>query len=154
MELYLPKNFQAQDAPEILKRARPVLDLPPDAELRVENVRKTSRGTRIDFSYTHAVKIENQELCEDKGIRVDISSHGDLRFNSRGNLVTYNVKPTDPGQVRAISDHLSKMVARGQVYVAKPGEHIDLEALRAQGKSWYLEEDAQGNRKLKRAWIS
>ncbi len=49
MELLLPKNFKAQDAPEVLKRARPVLDLPPDAELRVENVRTTSRGTRIDF---------------------------------------------------------------------------------------------------------
>jgi hypothetical protein len=154
MELLLPKNFKAQDAPEVLKRARPVLDLPPDAEMRVENVRKTSRGTRIDFSYTHAVKIENQELCDAQGIRVDVSSHGDLRFNSRGNLVTYNVKPTDPGQVRAISDHLSKMVAKGQVYVAKPGERIDPEFLREQGKAWYVEQDAQGNRKLKRAWIS
>lgn len=154
MELELPKNFQAQDAPEVLKRARLVLDLPPDAELRVENVRKTSRGTRIDFSYTHAVKIKNRELCGPKGICVDVSSHGDLRFNSRGNLVKFNVIPTDPTQVRALSDHLSKMVERGQVYVAKRGEQVDPEQLREQGKAWYVEEDAKGNRRLKRAWIA
>lgn len=154
MELVLPKNFQAQDAPDVLKRARPVLDLPPDAELRVENVRKTSRGTRIDFSYTHAVRIENRELCGPKGICVDVSSHGDLRFNARGNLIKFNLAPTDSTQVRALSDHLSKMVAGGQVYVAKRGEQVDTEQLREQGKAWYVEEDAKGNRKLKRAWIS
>lgn len=154
MELELPKNFQAQDAPEVLKRARPVLDLPPDAELRVENVRKTSRGTRIDFSYTHAIEIENRELCGPKGICVDVSSHGDLRFNSRGSLIKFNVVPTDLAQVRALTDHLSKMVAGGKVYVARRGEQVDPEQLREQGKAWYVEEDARGNRKLKRAWIS
>ncbi|MCC7162569.1 MAG: hypothetical protein IT331_08750 [Anaerolineae bacterium] len=154
MELSLPENFQVQDAPQVLERARPALDLPPDAQVRVENVRKTSRGTRITFSYTHAVKIENQELCDAQDICVEVSSYGDLRFNARGILVTCNVKPTEPEQVRAISDHLNKLVAGGHVYVAKRGEHVDLEQLREQGKSWYLEEDAQGNRKLKRAWIA
>ncbi len=154
MELALPKNFKQDDAPQVLNQARPILELPPDAQLRVENVTKNARGTRIDFSYTHAVKLDDNALRDVTGVRVDVSSHGDLKFNARGNLVSYDVAPDDQRQLRAIRDHLSKLVANGQVYIAKRGEKIDPEKLRQQGKAWYVEQDAQGNKHLKRAWIS
>lgn len=154
MELALPKNFQEDDAPQIIEQARPMLDLPNDAQVHVETVSHNARGTRIDFSYTHSVQLDDEDLGQVTGIRVDVSSHGDLFFGPRGQLVTYNVEPADPRQLRAISDHLSKMVANGEVYIAKPGEQVDTDQLRRQGKSWYLQEDAQGNKHLKRAWIS
>ncbi len=154
MDITLPKNFEAADAPDVLRRARPVLNLPPDATLTVEEVRKTSRGTCIDFSYTHPVKLEDEALEDVADIRVDVSSQGVLRFNSRGCLVKYNVKPADPRKLRAIQDHLHKLVTGDKVYIAKRGERIDPEILRQQGKSWYVEEDAQGVRHLKRAWIA
>lgn len=154
MDILLPKNFDKQDAPQILDQARPILELPPDAELRVENVAKNARGTRIDFSYTQSVTLDDDMLRDVTGIRVDVSSHGDLKFNARGNLVSYKVEPADPRQLRAITDHLSKLVENGQVYVAEPGECIDLEQLRKQGKAWYVQADEQGKKHLKRAWIS
>lgn len=154
MELVLPQDFEQADAPRVLNQARSMLALPPDAELRVENVRQSSRGTRIDFSYTHAVKLEDDTLREAAGICVDVSSHGDLKFNARGNLVSYEVEPADPRQLRAITDHLAKLVASDQVYFAEPGEEIDFEHLRRQGKAWYVQEDAHGNKHLKRAWIA
>lgn len=154
MEIALPKNFQEDDAPQIVEQARSVLDLPNDAQVHVENVTRTPRGTRIVFSYTHAVQLDDNELREAVGIRVDVSSHGDLMFNPRGRLVTYKVEPADPRELRAISDHLSKLVANGEVYVAKPGEQVDPDQLRRQGKSWVLEQDAGGIKRLKRAWIS
>ncbi len=155
MELVvLSTDFQIDDAPRVLEQARPVLKLPPDAKLRVENVSKTTRGTRIEFSYMHTVALDDGDLSVVAGVRVDVSAHGELRFNSRGTLISYHVEPADPRQLRAMSDHLSKLVANGQVYVAKPGERIDPEQLRQQGKAWYVEQDAQGNKHLKRAWIS
>jgi hypothetical protein len=154
MHLVLPKNFDPADAPRVLDEARAILDLPSDAKLRVENVTKNSRGTRIEFSYTHAVVLDDDNLRDAAGVRVDVSSHGGLKFNARGALVSCNVEPADPRQLRAISDHLSKLVANGQVYVAKPGERVDPEQLRRQGKDWYVQQDAQGQKFLKRAWIS
>lgn len=154
MELALPKNFQEDDAPRVLNQARPILELPPDAELRVEHVTKSARGTRIDFSYTRTVELDDDTLREVSGLRIDVSSHGDLRFNARGSLVTYNIEPTDSRQLRAISNHLSKLVANGQVYFAERGERVDPEQLRQQGKSWYVQEDSEGNKHLKRAYIS
>ncbi|HZQ07459.1 MAG TPA: hypothetical protein VFD70_12840 [Anaerolineae bacterium] len=153
MDVTLPHNFDEADAPEVLEEARPVLDLPSDAQLRVENVRKTSRGTDIEFTYTSYVEIDDGELRAVAGVRVQVSAHGDLRFDSKGELVAHEVEPPDP-QVRAIRDQLAKLIASGQVYVAKPGEKVDPDKLRAMGKSWYVEEDEDGNKHLRRAWIS
>ena len=153
MELVLPSDFQKDDAPRVLEQARPVLKLPPDANVRVESVTQTARTTRIEFSYTHSVKLDDDQSAV-SGIRVDVNAHGALKFNARGILISYHVEPADPRQLRAMSDHLSKLVANGQVYVAKRGERIDPEQLRRQGKAWYVQEDAQGNKHLKRAWIS
>lgn len=154
MELALPKNFQEDDAPKVIEQARPILDLPNDAQVHVDTVSHTVRGTRIDFSYTHSVQLDDEDLGQVMGARVDVNSHGDLVFNSNGRLTNYNVEPADPRQLRAISDHVSKMVANGEVYIAKPDEQIDPDQLRRQGKSWYLQQDEHGNKHLKRAWVS
>lgn len=154
MDLTLPSNFDEADAIHVLDQARPLLDLPPDATFRVENVTRNARGARIDFSYTLAVVLDDDDLQDVAGIRVDVSAHGQLKFNARGILVSHQVEPADPRQLRAITDHLSKLVANGQVYIAKPGERIDPDQLRQQGKDWYVQQDAQGKKYLKRAWIS
>lgn len=154
MELVLPQDFQQQDAPQVLDEARPMLDLPPNTELRVDSVTRTTRGTRIAFSYTQAVQLDDDNLQGAAGVCVEVSAHGELKFNARGTLVTYNVEPADPRQLQAITANVSKLVENGEVYVAKPGEKVDPDKLRQQGKSWYVQEDEDGNKRLKRAWIS
>lgn len=154
MELALPKNFHTDDAPDVLDRARPLLDLPANAELRVEDVTKDSQGTRIGFSCTYPVELDDIELHNVTGICVDVNSHGDLCFDAHGCLLTYTIEPADPHQLRAFRDHLTKLLANGQVYVAQPGEEVDAEELRRRGMAWYVEQDAQGTKHLKRAWIS
>ena len=154
MEIVLPKNFEAEDAPEILQKARPVLELPPEAHLRVEHVARSKRGTRIDFSYTACVSLDEKELQEIDGVQVEVTSRGDLQFNAHGSLISYEVQPADPDQVRAIRDHVGKLIANGQIYFAQQGEDVDPATLRAQGKDWYITQDEHGNRHLCRAWIS
>lgn len=154
MEIELPKDFDASDAPKVLDDARPVLELPPDAKLRVENVTQSTRGVRIDFTYTASVTLDDGELREVAGVRVEVSSRGELKFDARGTLVSHDVEPADPRQLRAISDHVSKLVANGQIYVASEGEQVDPDKLRAQGKDWYIVQDEHGNKRLRRALIS
>lgn len=154
MNIRLPKDFNADDAPRVLAQARPVLELPPDAQLRVDKVIQSPRGTQIDFSYTTSVELDDDTLQEVAGVRVDVSSRGDLRFNANGALVDYAVAPADPRQLRAISDHVAKLIENGELYIAKPGERVDVDRLRALGKSWYLEQDDKGAKRLKRAWIA
>jgi hypothetical protein len=154
MDLKLPQDFDEQDALNVVDQARPMLSLPPDAKIQVEDVKQSARGTRIVFSYTASVELRQETPDAVTGVYVSISAHGDLRFDSKGALVTAEVEPADPNQLRAISDNLAKLVASDQVYIAKPGEKIDPDKLRAQGKAWYVEQDADGKKYLKRAWIS
>ncbi|MDL1896273.1 hypothetical protein FBQ82_08380 [Anaerolineae bacterium CFX7] len=154
MDIVLPKDFEAQDAPQVLAQARPVLELPPNANPRVENVAQTKRGTRIDFSYTACILLDNELSAEVAGAQVPVTSYGDLQFNTRGALVAYEVQPADPRQVRAIRDHVSKLIANDRIYFAAQGEKVDPEKLRAQGKDWYVMQDERGNKQLCRVWIS
>ncbi len=154
MEIVLPKNFEEEDAPRVLELASPVLELPPDANPRVENVAQTKRGTRIDFSYTACILLDKEISEEVAGAQVPVTSHGDLQFNARGALVAYEVQPADPRQVRAIRDHVSKLVANDRIYIAAQGEAVDPQKLRAQGKDWYITQDERGNKQLCRAWMS
>ncbi len=154
MNIVLPENFETEDAPQVLDEARPVLDLPPDAKLHVDNVARTKRGTRIDFTYTMSVPLENGELREMSDVHVEVSSRGDLKFNSHGSLVAYQVEPADQRQLRAIRDNVNKLLASGQIYVAEEGEQVDPDKLRAQGKAWYIIRDEHGNKLLCRAWMS
>lgn len=153
-QLVLPDDLNEASAAEILNRARDILALPPDATLRVENIIQTQRGTRILFSYTSSVELGGEELREAAGVRVEVRSRGDLRFNRKGDLVRYEVQPADPRQIKAIRDNLSKLLANDQVYVARPGEKVDPAQLAARGKVWYVEEDEAGNKVLRRAFIS
>jgi hypothetical protein len=153
MDIVLPKDFAAEDAAQILDEARDILDLPPDSELHVENVAQTQHGTRIDFAYTVAVALDAVDLGEIAGLRVEVSAHGDLKFDAHGALIACEIEPADPRQLRALSDHLSKLVANGQIYIAQAGEEIDPAKLHAQGKEWYIIQDEHGNKCLRRAWI-
>lgn len=154
MKLNLPENFQAEDAPEILDEARAVLALPPEAQLHVENVAQTKRGTRIDFTYTMSVPLENGQVYEMTDVHVEVSSRGDLKFNSHGALVAYELEPADPNQLRAMRDHVHKLIENGQIYVAQEGETVDPEQLRARGQDWYIIRDEHGNKRLCRAWMA
>ncbi len=154
MALELPENFQADDAPAVLDRARSILDLPPDARLHVDDVVQSGRETRIVFSYTVCVELKDLPLPEVADVEVEVTAHGDLRFNAKGNLVACELEPADPRQLRAIRDHIAKLVRSGQVYFAEPGEEVDPERLRKLGKPWYVEQDPDGKKRLVRAWIA
>jgi hypothetical protein len=53
-----------------------------------------------------------------------------------------------------VKDQVKKLAAADQIYAAAPGEEIDTDALRAKRKPWYVETDAQGRRRLKRAYMA
>ena len=80
MDILLPNDFEREDAPKVLDNARPILELPPDAKLRVENVTQTTRGTRIDFSYTRAITLDDDSLDDVAGIKVDRADDGAERL--------------------------------------------------------------------------
>lgn len=153
-KIILPKDLDEDVARAVLDRARDALDIPTDAEIRIENVVRTERSTRIYFTYTTSVELHDANLEAIGGVRVNVTSRGDLRFNSKGILIKYEIEPVESDQLRAVRENLRRLVAANQIYVAAPGEAIDPERLLAEGKAWYVEQDAHGKKLLRRASIS
>ena len=154
MDLKLPRDFTPAQADAVVERAKPALDLPEDATLRVEQVKQTRRATEIEFTCVVPTSLETQAADKPLRVCVDVNGKGCVKFDATGNLVSAEVKPLDPHQLDAIRDHVSKLVANDQVYVAAPGEKVDVQELRAQGKPWYVQDDEAGRPRLKRAYIA
>lgn len=153
-KVVLPKDSNERDAAAVLDRARETLEIPPNAEIRVENVVRSARGTRVYFTYTTTVELHGEQLEAIGGVRVNVTARGDVRFNSKGTLIKYEIESADSNQLRAVRENLQRLVANDQIYVAAPGEAIDPERLLAEGKVWYVEQDAEGKKLLRRASIS
>jgi hypothetical protein len=154
MSVQLPQDFQAAQADAVLEAARPALNLPRDVPLRVDAVTQTPRKTEIHFSCTLPVQLTPKGLGDAAGIQVDVSANGSLEFDQRGELVDAQVAPTDPHALDAVRDQVNRLVANDQIYFAAPDEKINPDQLRTQGKPWYVQTDAQGRRRLKRAYIA
>ena len=154
MDLKLPRDFDPARADEILQRVRPALDLPDDTQLRAERVNHTAQGTEIQFSASVPMRLDAPTAKAGGRLIVDIHRRGVIQFDANGNLTRANVEPPDQRQVAALQDNVQKLVAANQVYFAKPGEAIDPDKLRAQGKSWYTQQDERGYLRLERAYIA
>ncbi len=154
MELRLPRDFDPARAGEILDRARPQLNLPPDARLEVTQVKTRSRGTQIQFTAQSPTPLSGPNLGPAEGVTVEVNGHGALEFDKQGRLVKASYSPDDPHQLDAVRANLANLAATNQIYVALAGEQVNPDVLRQQGKSWYVEQDADGRRRLKRAFIA
>lgn len=152
MGLVLPLDFQEEDAPQILEQARALLDLPLEADLHVETVARTRRGTRIEFSCIRTVELDAGPVIH--CVYVEVTGRGRLRFDARGSLVASHVEPPDENQLHTLRVQLERLVESGQIYVAAPGEQVEIGELRARGQSWYVESGPDGKQYLRRAWIA
>lgn len=150
----MPKDINPANAGEILDSMRKTLGLPPDAKLQAKGVSQTARGTKISFTYVSSIPLEGESLGDVAGVRVDVSGEGSVTIDSNGKITNQKIESSDPRQLKAIRDNVTKLVANGEVYVPKPGEVVDREWLRTHGKTWYVEQNESGERRLRRAQIA
>ncbi len=143
----------ARDA-GFIERVRAALDLPPDAPLEFVDVTQNAQGARtVEYSATQ-IKLDGAEFGVANGVTIDEPAAVSLQFDARGALVSSQVTPVDERHLQLVKDQVRKLAAADQVYRAAPGEAIDSDALRAQRKPWYVEKDAQGRKRLKRAYMA
>jgi hypothetical protein len=151
--LRLTEPDAARDA-GFIERVRTALGLPPDAPLEFESVTQNAQGARtVEYSATQ-IKLDGAEFGAANGVTMDERAAVSLQFDARGALVSSQVTPVDERHLQLVKDQVRKLAAADQIYLAAPGEAINPDALRAQRKPWYVETDAQGRKRLKRAYMA
>lgn len=152
-KLRLAELDAARD-PGFVERVRGALNLPPTAQLELQSATQTAQGEHaVEYSATQ-MKLEGAEFGAANGVTVDERASVSLRFDARGALVSSQLEPIDEQHLRLVKDQVRKLAAADQIYLAAPGESIDVDALRARRKPWYVETDAQGRKRLKRAFMA
>lgn len=152
-ELRLTEPHAARD-PDFIERVKAALSLPQDAQLELQAATQNAQGERaIEYSATQ-MKLEGAEFGAANGVSVDERAVVSLQFDARGALVAFQINPMDERHLKLVKDQVRKLAVADEIYLAAPGEAIDPDALRAKRKPWYVATDAQGRKRLKRAYMA
>lgn len=144
----------ARDA-AFLERVKAALGLRPGSQLELQSATQDKQGKRtIEYTVTQPVTIQGKEFGAADGVVVDERMIASLRFDARGALVSSKLSPIDARHLQLVKDQIRKLAQVDEIYLAQPNQKIDTDALRAQRKPWYVEVDAQGRKRLKRAYIA
>jgi len=143
----------ARDA-GFIERVKNALGLLPDARLELQSATQNAQGERaVEYSAAQ-IKLQGAEFGAADGVTVDERAIVSLHFDMRGALVSSQITPVDERHLRLVKDQVKKLAAADEIYLAAPGEEIDIDALRAKRKPWYVETDEQGRKHLKRAYMA
>lgn len=137
-----------------IEQVKAALHLPADAHAQVKNLAREADGVVVEYDITLPIQIIGTELGIADGVTVDERVTARLRFDSTGTCVSAQLTPLDEQRLRAVKDHLKKLATMNAIYVAAPNETIDPDALRARRQAWYIQTDAQGHKRLRRAFIA
>ena len=152
-ELRLAEPNAARD-PSFIESTKAALDLPATAQLELQSATRTAQSEHtVEYSASQ-MKLVGAEFGAANGVTIDERAKVALRFDARGALVSSQIEPIDEQHLRWVKDQVRKLAAAEQIHLAAPGEAIDVDALRAQRKPWYVETDAQGSKRLKRAYVA
>ena len=153
VELRLTGADAARD-PGFIENAKAALNLPATAQLELQSATQIAPGERVVEYSASQLKLRGAEFGAADGVTVDERAMVSLRFDARGALVSSQIEPIDEQHLRWVKDQVKKLAAAEQIYLATPGESINVDALRARRKPWYVETDAQGSKRLKRAYMA
>ncbi len=152
-ELHLTQEEMARDA-SFIERVKAVLDLPKDAQVQFKSLTRDADGLLVEYDITLPIRLVGAEFGVANGVTVDEHLTARLRFNARGARVSTQITPLDEQRVRLMKDNVRKLVMTNAIYLAAPNEKIDPDLLRARHQAWYIQTDAQGHKRLRRAFIA
>lgn len=147
----LPETRVGEDLPSGIRKWIPV----PKTEFQLVAEKKQRNQTRLLYYIApRRITFTGESLREANGAQVVLANAITLQVNPDGVIITSHYHQVDRAQERRVRDHVAKLVARQRVYVPSPGAAVDLRELIAQRKPYYLEYDAQGNKRIRRAFIA
>lgn len=147
-------DLDAARADAFIARVKRALALPADAHVRLKQIARANDGATVEYDITLPIRIEGSEFGAANGVTVDEHITARFSFDARGVRVSTEITQPDEQRLRALKDNVRKLAAQNAIYLAAPNESINSDALRAQRKAWYIQTDAQGYRRLRRAFIA
>ncbi len=147
-ELRFVMNANSPVEPDFLAGVGKLLRLPRQAQLQLAGVHAEPEGAcSIEYRVVVPVRLEGPEYGIADGATVDEQSSVRLSFDVRGKLLSSHFNGIDDRRVALVRDQVKKLAAQGQIASTRPEAS-------SQAKPWYIEQDPQGIKRLKRAQMA
>ncbi|MBI3741865.1 MAG: hypothetical protein HY257_08940 [Chloroflexi bacterium] len=111
-------------------------------------------GSRVlDFRKERQFQMMDDALGDARGVVVDVADSVTVLVDENDKVVTSHAQIADEEHESRIQDHVAKLIARKRVFVSDESE-IDPNELIERRQPYYIAPDAQGNKRLHRAFVA
>jgi hypothetical protein len=140
--------------PELPSSVRQVLKV-SKREFRLVSEEKKRDQTRVlHYTAPRQIELKGKTLGVASGAVVTVTDAVAVQIDPDGKVVSAHHHKVDRAQEKRIHDHVAKLVERNRVYAAKEGEAIDPDALIDRKQPYYIDYDARGRKRIRRAFIA
>src|SRR5581483_8283957 len=148
-------SLEAQRAetlpPDELQRA---LKLRPEEMIFSRELSPTPDERVVQYRAQRYIPLKGKQFGPANGALVPVQGGLTLNVDNTGNVAFSGFYRPGTDDVRAIRDHVEKLAKRDRIYDACPGDEAEITHLITRGQPYYIAYDAQGNKILRRAYIS
>lgn len=148
-ELRLIGNADSARDANFIERVVAALNLPSDMSLEFRRAIPAAHGgTRVEYSAVESIVVQDADLGIANGVTVDERASVELLFDANGAFLSHQLKLSDERHLELVKDNIRKLAAADEIALTAQ-DRLDIKR-----KSWYIETDAQGRKRLKRAHFS
>lgn len=143
----------AEAGGEIPSQVRQALKL-PKREFVLTREQASRQGRVLHYTAPRVMELRGADMGVARGAMVTVTDAVAVQVDPAGRVVSSQAHKVDRVQARRIRDHVAKLVERGRVYAATPGENIDPQLLIERKQPYYVTYDRTGNKRIRRAFIA
>ncbi len=111
-------------------------------------------GGVAHYTATHDMQLDDADLGVARGARVTLTDALAVHLDADGQVISSLFHTADEAHEHRVRNHMLRLVERGRVYAASPGERIDTAMLLERKQPYYITYDNVGEKRIRRAFIA
>ncbi len=129
-------------------------------EIKQEGFRLTGRQLRrgiggvVHYAATREMRLDDADLGVARGARISLTDALALHLDANGQVISSFFHRTDKAHEHRVHKHMLRLIDRGRVYAANPGERVDTAMLLERKQPYYIAYDDSGEKRIRRAFIA
>lgn len=151
-QIRLPIELAGSEIEPFYRLVKRAFDLKDVLDLTIVNHHRDGEDTLLFLRFAQDIPIVAEELGEMSGVVIREGGELNLRFDSKGELKSYELEKATGKVTENARRDFSVLLKAKKVYFARYGEKVDVGKLAASGQRFYLQMDASGKKRLRRAY--
>ncbi len=111
-------------------------------------------GGVAHYTATRDLQLDDADLGVARGTRVTLTDALAVHLDAEGQVISSLFHRSDEAHEHRIRSHLLRLVERGRVYAASPGERVDTAMLLERKQPYFITYDNSGEKRIRRAFIA